>query len=56
MFVQQIDLPVNERTQEVSFAKLDNTFRVLGTGEIMAVQCFHNGFLSGLVIQPAQLV
>ena len=56
MFVQQVNLPVNEGAQEVAFADLDNTFRVLGTGEIMAVQCFHNGFLSGLVIQPAQLV
>ncbi|XPE59347.1 hypothetical protein ACNKHQ_09150 [Shigella flexneri] len=52
MFVQQVNLPVNEGTQEVAFTELDNAFRVVGTGKIMAVQCFHNGFLPGLVIQP----
>jgi len=36
-------LPVNERAQEVTFAKLDDTFRVARTGEITTVESVHNG-------------
>jgi hypothetical protein len=37
MLVQQIDLPVDKCAQEVTFAKLDDTFRVLRAGEITTV-------------------
>ncbi|VFS18427.1 Uncharacterised protein [Serratia liquefaciens] len=34
MLVEQVDLPVNECAQEVTFPKLDDTVRVLRAGEI----------------------
>ena len=37
MLVQQIDLPVDKRAQEVAFAKLNDTFRVLRAREIATV-------------------
>lgn len=37
MLVKQVNLPVNKRAQEVTFAKLDDTFRVLRAGEITTV-------------------
>jgi hypothetical protein len=37
MLVQQIDLPVDKRAQEVTFAKLNDTFRVLRAREIATV-------------------
>lgn len=37
MLVEQIDLPVNECAQEVTFPKLDDTVRVLRAGEITTV-------------------
>ena len=37
MLVEQVDLPVNECAQEVTFPKLDDTVRVLRAGEITTV-------------------
>ncbi len=52
MLVEQVDLPVNECAQEVTFPKLDDTVRVLRAGEITTVLSFHNGFPLIVVIQP----
>jgi hypothetical protein len=37
VFVQQIDLPVNKRPQEVTFTKLNNFVRVLTAREVTAI-------------------
>jgi hypothetical protein len=39
MFVKQVDLPVDKRTQEVAFTKLNDTFWVESTGKITTVEC-----------------
>ena len=45
MLVKQVNLPVNKRAQEVTFAKLDDTFRVLRAGKSRRFKVFTMGSL-----------
>jgi len=45
VLIKQIDLPVDKCAQEVPFAKLNDTFRIGGTGKIATVYRVHNEFL-----------
>jgi hypothetical protein len=43
MFVKQVDLPVDERAQEVAFTKLNDAFWVESTGKSRRLSVFTMG-------------